>query len=667
MKRIWMLPITCLVGFILCSFAAVGVAANPTGLISGTVVPNGVVLSMAQDKVHHALYVAGRFAGFAAKTGGGATLDHHGKLEQQHAVFDGNVFASVADGHGGFYVGGNFSNVDATGIKRIAHINSDGSVDNHFKPLINDTVRHVAILNTRLYVATYRKVYEIDLLSGDINSAFVLNTDADIFAMHVTNFGVYIGGLFKHVNGLNIPFFAKASRNTGVVDTGYYRSPEIVYQILSRPNDELFLVLRNTDNMILKLHEVSGSVNNNFNIGKVRALSLDAAIDGNWLYASHANVPYLRRYNIISGRLDRTFSVRLNTYPQVIHFDDHYMYMSGAFTLINGSSAVKRNARLDKVTWQLDTSYHPLFRGRLTTIATGGDKIFTGGYFFGVGNEGVPYLAKIDLTTGLPDPTFAPKINGNVNAVAINGEHVFIGGEFSAIDNQPAQRIAMLSTAGVVDETFKPHADGTVYVLKTHRGYLYMGGRFRHVGGRVAYCLTRFKLDTLAQERTFDFGQNNVVWDVAFAGKYMFVGGQFTDRLRKYSLDTGIKINSFNPAISGTVKNVLFDVDHVYAAGYFPGVVVRLNPRTGAPRPKFKPALTGRGFSLAKHGDSIYVGLDNALVRLDKVTGVQDVSFNPQTDGIVYSLLVDDNRLFAAGYFTHIFNQFMPYLSDTAL
>lgn len=655
------------IGVFLCFIGAVTFANQSADSILNTLVPNGTVLSMAHDKANNALYIAGRFAGFGVKTGGGAILDHSGKLIQQPPVFNGRTFASISDGNGGFYVGGDFSDVNATGIKHIAHVNGDGTIDSQFKPIVNAAVKHFSMIAGQLYAASDRNVVEIDIRSGVVNPAFSLSTDNIITAMHVTNFGVYIGGIFHHVNGMAIAHFAKASRNTGVVDAHYYRASSMVSQILSRPNDELFLVMNAINERIIKLHEIAGTVNSNFNVGRIRQAAIDAAIDGNWLYVSFSNLPFLRRYNIFSGALDIGFPVRLNKAPKIIGFDGQYLYMSGGFTLINGSSAVKYFARLDKTSWQLDKTYHQIFLHRPVTMTVDNDKVFVGGYFIGVGKQGPSYLAKIDLTTGLLDPSFSPKINSYVDAIALNNDRLFIGGEFSAIDDQPAQHIAMLSTAGVVDGSFVPHADGNVYVLKKHRGYLYAGGTFRHMGGRTARFLTRFKLATLTQDTTFDFGQDNAVWDVAFSGKYLFVGGEFTNKLNEYSLDTGIKLPQFKPIINGTVKRLLFDVDHLYATGYFPQVIVRLNPRTGAGRPKFKPTLHTRGFALAKYGNYIYVGTDQGLVRLDSITGESDTDFQSHADDIVYNLLTDGNRLFMAGYYWHIFDKFVPYISDTVL
>ena len=41
----------------------------------------------------------------------------------------GGVFASAADGMGGFHIGGNFTAVDCVTRNNAAHINADGSLD----------------------------------------------------------------------------------------------------------------------------------------------------------------------------------------------------------------------------------------------------------------------------------------------------------------------------------------------------------------------------------------------------------------------------------------------------------------------------------------------------------------------------------------------------------
>ncbi len=657
MKKRWMFLAR---SMIFCSLFTISssYASQVVGTLLNTFIPNGAVLNMAHDAANHALFVAGKFTGFGVKTGGGALFKHDGKLIQHSPTFSGSVLTSIADGNGGFYVGGNFTDANADDLPYLAHVNQRGEVDSHFKPVIDAPVKHLAKVSTRLYVATDHKVYEVDLLSGKVLPAFSLSVDHLIYDMRADPQGVFIGGNFKHVNGVPWANFAKASRNTGVIDRGYYQTNDSVNKILPTSNDGLFISNYAAPLKIIKLHKSAGTVDLGFCGSSIVQAPLVMAVNSHWLYVSTALPPYLRRYVAKTGQEDRYFSIHLDKAPSTITFDDKYMYLS------TGTKV----ARFDKLHFVRDENYHPVVSGQVITAAHNNDQIFLGGHFNSAGREGPAHLAKIDLATGLLDQHFNPVINHAVYALLLDQNRLFVGGEFTTVNGQHADRIAMLSPdTGELNQAFLPQADAPVYVIKKHRGYLFVGGQFVTIGGRQEDYLARFTLNDLSQDSRFALGQDNTVWDIAFRGKHLYVGGDFTEHLNDYSLDTGIKLTKFKPIISGRVRRLLFDTDHVYATGNFPEVVVRLNPRTGKRRPKFKPNITGEGFSLARHGDYIYVGTNHSLVRLDSVTAEQDMRFDVKTNGAVYQTLLDNDDLLISGYFTRIANQFEPYLSIVKL
>ena len=181
-----------IVSVISCLFA-VSTIASQAGLIPHAlldrIVPNGAVNSMALDKARHALYVGGVFTSYGYKTGGGAVFDSSGHLINHYPTFNGRVFASVSDGHGGFYVGGDFTLVNLRDSKYIAHINQHGIIDESFTPEIPATVRNLSITGTNLYVATDNQVYEVGLFSKQVNPDFSLHVDNSIYKMVADPFG----------------------------------------------------------------------------------------------------------------------------------------------------------------------------------------------------------------------------------------------------------------------------------------------------------------------------------------------------------------------------------------------------------------------------------------------------------------------------------------------
>ncbi|HMN28182.1 MAG TPA: delta-60 repeat domain-containing protein, partial [Caldilineaceae bacterium] len=97
-------------------------------------VVDGAVYGMA--RMGDVIYIGGDFTYVGPATGTGVLLDTIGGLPPPtfSDVVDGNVSAAVADGHGGWYIGGSFSHVGGLARNRLAHLRADGSVDPQWNP-----------------------------------------------------------------------------------------------------------------------------------------------------------------------------------------------------------------------------------------------------------------------------------------------------------------------------------------------------------------------------------------------------------------------------------------------------------------------------------------------------------------------------------------------------
>src|SRR6185436_18628316 len=73
------------------------------------------------------VYLGGAFSRVGPHTGHGAVLDSTGALARAGS-FDGTVYSVVADGDGGWFVGGNFSKVGGVAHEGLVHLLSDGTV-----------------------------------------------------------------------------------------------------------------------------------------------------------------------------------------------------------------------------------------------------------------------------------------------------------------------------------------------------------------------------------------------------------------------------------------------------------------------------------------------------------------------------------------------------------
>src|SRR3954453_15199952 len=83
------------------------------------------------------LYVGGYFSRELKPTGGGLVLPATGAAVPDPSAFpmvQGHVMAVVADGRGGWYVGGEFGRVGKIDVRNLVHITAAGGVDPAFKP-----------------------------------------------------------------------------------------------------------------------------------------------------------------------------------------------------------------------------------------------------------------------------------------------------------------------------------------------------------------------------------------------------------------------------------------------------------------------------------------------------------------------------------------------------
>src|SRR5215212_3494920 len=131
--------------------ALMGLIAVPAGTAADTVtapvstwVPDGEVKAMAVSG--STAYIGGNFARIAPYTGSSALFDAtSGALEKPWPEAEGVVNAIVADGSGGWYLGGDFRSLGGVPRTDLAHVLPDRSVDPNWAPTTDGTVRALAL------------------------------------------------------------------------------------------------------------------------------------------------------------------------------------------------------------------------------------------------------------------------------------------------------------------------------------------------------------------------------------------------------------------------------------------------------------------------------------------------------------------------------------------
>ena len=118
-------------------------------------VPNGPVNATAYDYGRERLYIGGRFDRIGAPSGAGAVVDATSGTVQNPLLRVGMlgavVRAVVPDGAGGFFFGGEFSQVQGIARQNLAHLDASGNLSS-WNPGSDGPVHALARSSGVLYV-----------------------------------------------------------------------------------------------------------------------------------------------------------------------------------------------------------------------------------------------------------------------------------------------------------------------------------------------------------------------------------------------------------------------------------------------------------------------------------------------------------------------------------
>lgn len=197
---------------ILPTLSTVSVNLSKPAAASGGVV--GVVKTMIFDQNINKYYLGGIITFF----GGMAVnriirLNADGSYDPSFNVgsgFDNYVTTIVSDGMGGVYVGGVFSSYKGITVNRLAHLNSDGSLDQNFVfTFVGAEVKTLALSGNFLFVGgtfsqingiARNNIARIDIPSRSVSS-WNPNINNSVFSMVTNGTTLYVGGTFTTVDG----------------------------------------------------------------------------------------------------------------------------------------------------------------------------------------------------------------------------------------------------------------------------------------------------------------------------------------------------------------------------------------------------------------------------------------------------------------------------------
>jgi uncharacterized delta-60 repeat protein len=311
-----------------------------------------------------------------------ARLNSDGSLDTSFNLnadlnLNGAVYAMAVQSDGKILIGGDFTMVGSTTRNRIARLNSDGSLDSTFNSLNN--------------------VIDIDLSNNNVRVVAV-QSDGKII----------IGGDFLKVGGQTRNRIARLNSD-GSLDTAF--NPDA--------NSAVFAAVVQSDGKVI--------------------------IGGNFSTIGGATRRYVARLNT-DGSLD-TFAPSLDlSVSKIAVQSDGKILIGGSFTTVGGLTR-NRIARLN-ADGSLDTGFNPNVNSNVEALAVQSDgKILIGGWFTAVGSPATTrnYVARLNADGSL-DTGFNPNASSIIRTVREQSDgKIIIGGGFTTVGGTARNRLARLS------------------------------------------------------------------------------------------------------------------------------------------------------------------------------------------------------------------------------
>lgn len=503
------------------------------------------------------LIICGFFSITGSQRKNFARLNSDGTLDSLFVpVLDGpfgvdgtTVFTLALQPDGKIVIGGNFTSVNNTSRNRLARLNTDGSLDSTF------------------------------LSTGS-------GADFNIFSLALRSDGeVLITGSFASFNGTARNQVARLSA-TGALDLNF-NSGELlrsgfVSALATQADGRTVIAGRfnavnaTPRNQIARINS-DGSLDTSFTTDasdQVLAVTLQSngkiLIGGRFTQINGVARGGVARLNP-DGFLDTTFlatgSGVNGEVRAIIVQPDSKILIGGEFTTVDG---IRRNriARLNS-DGSLDTTFLATGLGAndtLFTLTLQLDlKVLVGGRFTQFNGAIRNRIARLN-SDGTLDTSFLNSGSGANDSVAAltlqpDGK-VLIGGEFTSVNGMPRSHIARLNSDGATDTSFLSDDSGVndevQAIALQPDGRVFIGGAFNSVDGALRSMIARLKSDGLLDETfaNFSSGANGAIdalalqsdGKVIIGGNFSFVNGLFRSGIAR--LTTELQPNPIDIAVN---------------------------------------------------------------------------------------------------------------------
>lgn len=623
-----------------------------------------------------------------------------------HVRPNGIVRAVVSDGAGGWYIGGDFTQVNAQPRLRLAHILANGSLDPDWQSGTDGTIRTLALHNGKLYVG------------GDFsNASLVRNRIAAFHAIQgapnysnlVTEFNnqgqannnqvrvivasgnlLYVGGTFTSMGGATCNRLIALDASTGQSTSWAPNANGDVNAIALSGSTAMvggsFSQMNSTArSRFAEIDLTTGSLTT-FNPG-ANSTIWAVALSGDTLFAAGEFTSFF------SQTRGRMAAVKLTPTPAILNWNP--TADNAVFTMVVEPNSVRfggnfgnagttqqvryRIAEANRIDGNV-TSWNPFADGTVLTLAKHSTGIYAGGSFTLMGYRLRNRLAAIDLATGKPT-LFNPNVNGTVYDIELHEENIYIGGSFTSVGGLTRNRAAALDQSGTPLTLWQPNINNTVYALAKDGGTLYLGGTFTTISGYTRNRIAGLDLATGAVSTTWAPSSDGDVFTLHVNGGSLYAGGTFTtignpgqprQRLARFALGNE-NPDTWNPGANGTVRTFAFknNENKVFVGGQFTNIggasrnyLAALDANSNAALAPWVCNANYFIYALQLSGNTLYVGGDfsgttglgganrQGLGAVNATTGTVFPTWYESMNGSVQAIGRTGDLLLAGGAFS---------------
>lgn len=603
------------------------------------------VNAIALDAAHGKVYIGGGFHYV------GPPQNYVSALEVTDGATVGNiahpnrrVLCSAPDGQGGWFIGGDFTEVGGLQRTRLAHLNAQGQVTS-WAPTATDAVTKMSREGNTVYVAgefgalnatSRNKFGALDATTGTVLAwdPFISSATYSLTCITAYNGAVYIAGFYDNMNG-------EPRNNLSAVDG-------VTGETLPWDPDPVGWVscMQGLDNTVL----VSGNFSQIGGQARQNIAALDAVtgvptawapsvvgpaytmlISDGTVYLAGAITQAGGQPRASFAQVDLTTGEATDWAPRVtsgntantLFRSGNTIYLGGGFTSIDGQDRL-RLAAVDAITGALNP-WAPGANETVTELGPMGDHIFAAGQFTSTGGVPRKGLAALDLTTGAATD-WAPQLPfySTVYALAVRDDIVHVGGVFDSLGLVPRRNIgAVDGTTGEVTP-WAPEANNAVLRLVLHDQRSYASGMFDSIGGQEQANVAALDLMN-GQSTGWAPDVNGPVYAFAFSGDTVFLGGSFStvngethNRLVAVNASTGEAWTWDHefPTLNTSINALLLHNEVLYIAGIYNdiggldrGGLAAVDRSTGDLL-EWDPSASGQGFCLAYSNGTVIAGGD---------------------------------------------------------